>query len=266
MVTFTDFWPRLITTSFWIAVSLFAFHSDVRVIFIYWGGIHLVALYEVQTLLSVSTPSMFINMLTSCLIFLALSLPHFGRIPVDLNVLLPLAFAPFVAALIDSKGNFWKTSVTGISIVWITIPCYLLFKFTLLDVPFLMGFLTVTWIMDAGAYFAGHLVGRTPLLARISPKKTVEGTLGGAVITFLVAHIVAHYVDSVPWSDWMVIAFISATFGQLGDLFESMFKRALEVKDSGTFMGKAIGGLCDRFDSPLFAVVFVNAWIHLHAL
>lgn len=263
MVTFTDFWPRLTITSFWIIVSLVCFHSGPYVALIYWGGIHVVALYEMQTLLSVSWLSMTINMLTSCLIFLALSARHFDYPQVNVEVMLPLAFAPFVAALIDSKGNFSHTCISAISFIWITVPCYLCYKFTMLNVHFLIGFLTVTWIMDAGAYFAGSCFGRTPLLTRISPRKTVEGTIGGAIVTFLTAHVVSIYVPYINHTDWMIVAFISSTFGHLGDLFESMFKRFLNVKDSGSFMGKQIGGLLDRTDSVLFSVVFVNAYLAL---
>lgn len=263
MVTFTDFWPRLSVSSFWIIFSIICFHSGPYVALIYWSGIHVIALYEMQTLLSVSLLSMAINMFTNHLVFMLLAFPYFGYSQIPFSVLLPLAFVPFVAALLDSRTNFWKSSVSAISFTWFTIPFHICFRFTMIDAKLLMGVLTVTWIMDAGAYFSGHLFGRTPLLERISPKKTVEGTIGGAVITFLTAHVVSHYVLYVNHTDWMVIAFISAVFGQLGDLFESMFKRALEVKDSGTFIGKAVGGICDRFDSVLFAVVFVNAYLAL---
>jgi len=262
MVTFTDFWPRLKVTSFWIFVSLACFHSGPYIALVYWGGIHLVALYEMQTLLSVSLLSMIINMLTSCLIFLGLSASHFGFPQVNVEVMLPLAFIPFVCALIDSRGNFWSTCVTGISFIWITIPCYLCYRLNLLNVNFMMAFLTVTWITDFGCYMAGHMFGRTPLLERISPKKTIEGSIGGAIVTFVVAHIISHYNSYVGWTDWMVIAFIAVVFGQLGDLFESMFKRALQVKDSGSLIGRS-GGLMDRFDSVFFSVVFVNAYLAL---
>ena len=263
MVTFTDFWPRLTITSFWIAVSLVSFHSGPYVALIYWGGIHFIALYELQSLLSVSLPSMIINMLTNNAVFLLLAAPYFGYPQVPGEMLLPLAFVPFAAALIDSRTNFWKSSVSSISYIWITITFHICFKLTTIDTNLLMGVLTVTWIMDAGAYFSGHLFGRTPLLTRISPRKTVEGTIGGALITFLTAHIVSMYVPFISHTDWMVVALISSTFGHLGDLFESMFKRALDVKDSGSFMGKEIGGLLDRMDSVLFAVVFVNAYLAL---
>ena len=112
------------------------------------------------------------------------------------------------------------------------------------------------------AYIMGSLIGKTPL-SRFSPKKTWEGTVGGillsvAVITWLGALIPMAAV--LKWNNWMMIAFICAVTGTIGDLWESFLKRQAGVKDSGNIM-PGHGGFLDRFDSLLFAAPAV--WFYV---
>jgi len=117
------------------------------------------------------------------------------------------------------------------------------------------------WINDTMAYLVGSFVGKTPL-TKISPKKTWEGTIGGIIITVVVAAIVSMiYMHQLYWF-WIFVAGISATFGTLGDLLESKIKRMADVKDSGSFM-PGHGGFLDRFDSLLVAVPFVWLYVKL---
>ncbi|MCC6762305.1 MAG: phosphatidate cytidylyltransferase [Chitinophagaceae bacterium] len=111
------------------------------------------------------------------------------------------------------------------------------------------------WINDTMAYIVGSMIGKTPL-SKISPKKTWEGTIGGALLAVVVVTGVA-----VLWlkADWKITAAIAATAavtGTLGDLFESYLKRRAGVKDSGNMM-PGHGGFLDRFDSLLIATPFV---------
>lgn len=129
------------------------------------------------------------------------------------------------------------------------------------------------WINDTMAYLVGSFIGKTPL-SKISPKKTVEGTLGGIVLAVLVIgfsnkiisfdsinHPTPGLSVSVNPSFWFVIPALCGIFGTLGDLFESKLKRMADVKDSGSFM-PGHGGFLDRFDSLLFAVPAV--WIYVY--
>lgn len=119
------------------------------------------------------------------------------------------------------------------------------------------------WINDTMAYLVGSFIGKTPL-SKISPKKTVEGTVGGIVLCVAVAGLVSHFM----FDSWvvnlfvMVLAAICAIFGTLGDLFESKLKRMANVKDSGSFM-PGHGGFLDRFDSLLGATPFVWLYVKL---
>lgn len=119
------------------------------------------------------------------------------------------------------------------------------------------------WINDTMAYLVGSFIGKTPL-SKISPKKTIEGTLGGVILCIAVAGLVSHFAfsDSLMVVNLfvMVLAAICAIFGTLGDLFESKLKRMAGVKDSGSFM-PGHGGFLDRFDSLLVAIPFV--WLYI---
>lgn len=114
------------------------------------------------------------------------------------------------------------------------------------------------WINDTMAYVVGSFIGKTPF-SKISPKKTWEGTAGGAILCVIVMAFIGKalglsYVDSA------FIAAIAAVTGTIGDLFESKLKRMAGVKDSGSFM-PGHGGFLDRFDSLLFASVAV--WFYM---
>lgn len=115
------------------------------------------------------------------------------------------------------------------------------------------------WINDTMAYVVGSLIGKTPF-SKISPKKTWEGTAGGAILCVAVMGLLWWLFQVYALRDWIIIAAISAVAGTAGDLFESKLKRMAGVKDSGSIM-PGHGGFLDRFDSLLFAVPFV--WIYV---
>ena len=109
---------------------------------------------------------------------------------------------------------------------------------------------------DVGAYFLGSAFGRTPLRAWISPGKSVEGFLGGTILTMLVMVIVSIQGTFDTWSqtsDLLFFGLVVSVLAPLGDLTESMFKRNLDVKDFGTIV-KGHGGVLDRFDGFLFTL------------
>lgn len=118
------------------------------------------------------------------------------------------------------------------------------------------------WINDTMAYIVGSLIGKTPF-SKISPKKTWEGTAGGAILCVVVIAILGAVIpaaQSVSVKHWIAIGAICAVFGTLGDLLESKLKRMANVKDSGSFM-PGHGGFLDRFDSLLLAAPAV--WLYL---
>lgn len=121
------------------------------------------------------------------------------------------------------------------------------------------------WINDTMAYIMGSLIGKTPLTS-ISPKKTLEGTIAGIILSIIVMGLIAYFVitdfDRDTILQWMTIAAIASIAGTIGDLLQSKLKRMANVKDSGHIM-PGHGGFLDRFDSLLFATPFVWLYIQL---
>jgi phosphatidate cytidylyltransferase len=113
----------------------------------------------------------------------------------------------------------------------------------------------ITWGCDTGAFFVGTFFGKHKLMPRVSPKKSVEGAIGGVIIGSA-AGIIYNYIVGIPWFPWAIIAPFGTIIAQLGDLFESLLKRAAHVKDSGMFL-PGHGGVLDRFDSLIFVAPFI---------
>ncbi len=123
----------------------------------------------------------------------------------------------------------------------------------------LLMFFVLIWANDTFAYLTGRLVGRTPLFARISPKKTIEGTAGGIILTMIAAWLAGKYLGVITPAQWLITAGIVSLTGALGDLVESMLKRSYNIKDSGHLL-PGHGGFLDRFDAAIVAAPFVVSY------
>jgi len=130
---------------------------------------------------------------------------------------------------------------------------------------FVLALFVTIWVSDTGAYLSGISFGRHKMFERVSPKKTWEGFFGGMVFALIAGFVfskvmVASGGELLKLWQWMVFALLVFAFGTLGDLMESLFKRSLNIKDSGSFM-PGHGGVLDRFDSTLMAAPV--AWVFL---
>jgi phosphatidate cytidylyltransferase len=130
----------------------------------------------------------------------------------------------------------------GYSPVWILNTCYLL------------------WTYDTMAYVTGKLAGKHPLWASISPGKTWEGSIGGALFAIILATVLGRFNQALPLFEWIGLAIIVVVPGSLGDLFESWLKRRTGAKDSGKLL-PGHGGILDRFDSLLLAVPCTTVYL-----
>jgi phosphatidate cytidylyltransferase len=120
--------------------------------------------------------------------------------------------------------------------------------------------LVLIWVNDSFAFLVGKNLGKRKLFESVSPKKTIEGFIGGLLFAILTSYIISIYNKDFSFFNWMVIAIIISTFGTIGDLIESKFKRFANVKDSGNIM-PGHGGILDRLDSLLFVAPFVYLYV-----
>ena len=123
------------------------------------------------------------------------------------------------------------------------------------------------WMNDTGAYCVGSLIGRHKLFPRISPGKSWEGSIGGAVVVLAVAAAISIYIDDVMLTlpQWLGLGLVVVVFGTWGDLVESLFKRTLGIKDSGNIL-PGHGGMLDRFDSSLLAIPAAVVYLYTLSL
>ena len=195
------------------------------------------------------------------------------------NLCLPFTVAGFILLVIGifQKQQFSLKAFGVAALGWLYISlCWglmmdlrqegMVFKGTVLFADFgkILPIILIAsiWINDTMAYIVGSFIGKTPF-SKISPKKTWEGTIGGAMLCVVAMGLAAHYLFSFNWHISIAIPLIAAIFGTAGDLLESKIKRMANVKDSGTMM-PGHGGFMDRFDSLLLATPLV--WIYIQVM
>ena len=165
----------------------------------------------------------------------------------------------------------WAYSMMSQMYIALPLSCLsvLAFRYTLDGVQYNfllpLSIFVFLWMNDTGAYCTGSLLGRHKLFPRVSPGKSWEGSIGGAVIVVLVSLLIS-WVDmshllavfgaketGLSLLEWVGLGLVVVVFGTLGDLVESLFKRTLGIKDSGNIL-PGHGGILDRFDSSLMAI------------
>jgi phosphatidate cytidylyltransferase len=161
-----------------------------------------------------------------------------------------------LAGALDRLGRY------AVGVLWVGGLMPFLMRLRLLEdgVAWVLLAMTIAWMSDTGAYFAGKSVGRTPLYPLISPKKTWEGVAGGVAAALAGTFVVkATLLTDLTVIDCLVLGVVGSLMGVLGDLSESLIKRAMHVKDSGWVM-PGHGGLLDRLDALLFVAPTVYGY------
>jgi len=181
---------------------------------------------------------------------------------------LPFLFLIFIIELFRKNSHQARNISLGLlGLFYLVIPLSLLnilfYPYLELSTPtyeLVLGFFILIWTNDTFAYLTGMLFGRHKFFERISPKKTWEGTIGGAVFAIIGAYILSIFLQVINPLEWIGFVLTIIIFGTFGDLIESMFKRTIGVKDSGGLM-PGHGGILDRLDSILIAAPFVIVYI-----
>lgn len=173
-----------------------------------------------------------------------------------------------IQVLKNSKNPIANLGAHFFSYIYLVIPLSLLnfLFYTSLEfdnkvIYLLIGIFGITWINDTFAYIVGSFIGRTKLIEKVSPNKTWEGTIGGLLFGLLTAYILFLIFPELNLQQWLGFALITVLFGNLGDLFESLLKRSINIKESGWII-PGHGGVLDRIDSILFAAPFVFMYVY----
>ena len=187
-----------------------------------------------------------------------------------IDVLLVLSLSGSIQLLVNlfiKKKNYPLSTIQKLDIS----IRYLLLSFAfLILLPFINGgyeasvilsLIIFIWVNDSFAFFVGKNLGKRKLFESVSPKKTIEGFLGGVFFSLITAFLVSFFCDFLSLTNLLVISLIASIIGTIGDLVESKFKRQANTKDSGTIM-PGHGGILDRLDSLLFVAPFVYLYIH----
>jgi len=164
------------------------------------------------------------------------------------------------------RKPFTNIAFTFLGIFYVAVPFALLniavFESNAYNYEIIFGCLFILWASDTGAYFAGTLFGKRKLFERISPKKSWEGFFGGAVLALIFAYGLSQFFHSITLLQWIIIGVIIIIGGTFGDLVESLLKRSIEIKDSGTSI-PGHGGFLDRFDGLLISAPFIVAYLEI---
>lgn len=148
-----------------------------------------------------------------------------------------LVYIPFSLSLLILLGNKLSPVFHGVPVL-------------------LLGYFILIWFYDTAAYLFGSRFGKHKFMERISPKKTWEGTIAGVIIAILTATGLSFLFREISRPDWFILMGIVIIFGTAGDLFESLIKRNLSIKDSGSLL-PGHGGILDRFDAIFLSAPFV---------
>jgi len=168
-------------------------------------------------------------------------------------------FSAKVIPLFSSKRFILTTFYLSSAFVFLVLISYFYKKY---NPNILLGAFLLIWVNDSFAYLIGKNFGKQKLFEKISPKKTVEGFLGGLFFACVSSYFIAKYSNTLNFSQWLILGIIISVFGTIGDLIESKFKRQAEVKDSGIIM-PGHGGLMDRLDSIIFAAPFIYLFLRI---
>lgn len=231
-------------------------------------GITLIAIYEIHNAVCKKRILMLVGILMSIIIFISNISGH-----LELGILILLAVYMLLSVI-----EFGKTEVKTVYMLGFATAVYSTFISTIsiikMEYNVAITFLPfiLSWITDTGAYFVGCSMGKHKLIPHLSPKKTVEGAVGGIVACVLVSLLYVFILDKIGISIFggndylkiLVVSFVGSVISQLGDFASSAIKREFNVKDFGNIL-PGHGGVLDRFDSIIFVAPFVYYLLRLLA-
>ncbi len=276
-----NFYTRTLT-AVWIVIFILGGFWLHPVSFFIIGLVLLAGAQYEYYMMMISTgirPQMITGIISGCSLYIVSTLVAAGIAGKEyFYVMIPLALVMMISELFrKQKKPFDSLAHTFFAIFYIAIP-FSMFPFAAFsrtgfssliphpDIVFspgiIVGFLLLLWANDTGAYLTGITIGRHRLMERISPKKSWEGFFGGMAIAVLAAWLLSGWLGILDTTGWIIISLIISIAGTFGDLFESMLKRSIGLKDSGSIL-PGHGGFLDRFDSAIISFPLVYLFISL---
>jgi phosphatidate cytidylyltransferase len=257
---------RALTGAIYVAITLGAAVAGKFTTFLVFLPVCVLAAQEMHKLIwdGEQGPPAFWSMVIAAFTHIAVALvafPDGWSIGYAVALCFLLLFVSFAWLLL--RGEQWPAQEVGglfILMFLVGVPFGALSHFFVYGRWVFIGFMFMLWTNDTGAYLVGRAIGRTPLLPAVSPKKTVEGFVGGVLCTLGVAYALALTQPVLSVKSWLICGLIVALASTLGDLLESALKRARGVKDSGKLL-PGHGGILDRFDGFLLAVPAVLLYL-----
>lgn len=255
---------RLLSGIVYIVLLLFAISYSTISFFTLFGIFMLIALFEFCNLIKISKT---IPLIIAVILYYYLTFGNVENLLINHSLLI-ISLLTTIRALQFLFSN--KMVVLKTFDKYLFVFGYIILSFIFITkIPFgikgynpkiIIGIFILIWTNDTFAYIVGKSIGKHKLFEKISPKKTIEGFLGGLIFSIIAGILIAkYYIGSSKLNTlyiWIGIAFIVSFFGTIGDLVESKFKRIAQVKDSGNIM-PGHGGVLDRLDSIIFVAPFV---------
>lgn len=262
-----NFFKRALTAGIFVAILLTATWFSQITFSILFFIITILGLWEFYTLSEIAgnKPLKRIGTAAGAMLFLSCSWAvHEGQ-NIILLINIPVLFLVFIFELFSKKENpFNNIAFTLLGVFYVAIPFSLLNYILTLNGEYnfeiLFGCWFIIWSNDTGAYLTGSAFGKHKIMPEVSPGKSWEGSIGGAVIAYIITWVISGWYTSISRADWYIIASILIVIGTLGDFVESLYKRSLNVKDSGTIL-PGHGGILDRFDSLILSIPFVFTYL-----
>lgn len=257
---------RILTGAAYVALMLFA-ASNVYYITLLMGIVALVGLFELKYIFDKLRIDFDLKpiVLIGILSYLSFTFPALKSL-VFIGV-----FIFFVSLLYKPKKNpIHLLASLFTSLIYIFIPLAITPSVALsagtYEATTLMGLLILIWSSDSWAYVSGRLFGKRKLFERLSPKKTWEGFWGSVILTSATGYLLHQLGFGLTGIEWTLLGAITVSIATLGDLFQSMLKRAAQIKDSGNIL-PGHGGILDRFDSILFCMpAYYIYFYHIYPL
>lgn len=268
---------RVISAIVFLIIMLFGIYLHPISLFILFGIMNFIGIWEYEKLVDIYefnkhkhlNIEKIVMATIGTVIYFIIGIVALNMVNIKYLVLiLPILFSIFVKELFNSQSPspFVRLTLNITAIIYISIPFGLINFIANLNGVFspniILGILLLIWINDSVAYLVGSKIGKTPLFKRVSPKKTWEGTIGGAVGCLLAPFALAYFFTDFDYSTWLALSIIVMFTATIGDLVESLLKRSVLVKDSGNLM-PGHGGVLDRFDAIIFSIPFVFTYLYL---